>query len=227
VNLRERLSPRRWRPARLALDTQGRYSELHVGELASAITMAAFLSLLPLLLVGIAVLGFFSTASSKDLAQEVIKNLQLDRSPQTADLISDAVRTAESSRKAASVLGLAGLLWTGLGRVVVGALRAGGRGLRGPRLARAVRPARWCTPPWSRSSSGRSATAPSGSASRRRPGVAPVGATRTGAQRFSRPPGRPSLPFVGRKRPEGAGAPDGNGDAGTVSDRRSDRTGGR
>jgi membrane protein len=117
VNLRERLSPRRWRPTRLALDVQDRYSELHGGEMASAITLSAFLSLLPLLLVGIAVLGFFSASSSKDLAAEVVSNLRLNESSKTADLISDAIRTAESSRKAASILGLAGLLWTGLGVV--------------------------------------------------------------------------------------------------------------
>jgi membrane protein len=136
VGLRERLSLRRWRPTRLALDVQDRYSELHGGELASAITLSAFLSLLPLLLVAIAVLGFFSAASSKDLAQQVIDNLSLDKASQTAELITDAIQTAERSRKAASVLGLAGLLWTGLG--VVNALQYAwntawqvpGRGLR-------------------------------------------------------------------------------------------------
>jgi membrane protein len=114
---RERPSPRRWGPVRFVLDVQERYGELHGGEMASAITLSAFLSLLPLLLVGIAVLGWFSASSSKDLATEVIANLRLDESSKAADLISDAVRTAESSRKAASVLGLAGLLWTGLGLV--------------------------------------------------------------------------------------------------------------
>jgi membrane protein len=136
MSLGERLSLRRWRPTRLALEVQDRYSELHGGELASAITLSAFLSLLPLLLVGIAVFGFFSAASSKDLAKEVIENLQLDRSSQTAELITEAMRTAESSRKAASAVGLAGLLWTGLG--VVNALQYAwntawqvpGRGLR-------------------------------------------------------------------------------------------------
>jgi membrane protein len=121
VGLRERLSPRRWRPTRIALDVQERYGELHGGELASAITLSAFLSLLPLLLVGIAVFGFFSAASSKDLAVETVKRLGLDASSDTANLIAEAIRTAESSRKAASVLGFAGLLWTGLG--LVGALQ--------------------------------------------------------------------------------------------------------
>jgi membrane protein len=136
AGLRERLSLRRWRPTRLALDIQDRYSELHGGEMASAITLSAFLSLLPLLLVGIAVLGFFSAASSKDLAKQVVDQLQLDKSSDTARLITEAMHTAESSRKAASVLGFAGLLWTGLG--VVNALQYAwntawqvpGRGLR-------------------------------------------------------------------------------------------------
>lgn len=136
MRLPERLSPRRWRPTRLALDVQERYGELHGGEMASAITLSVFLSLLPLLLVGIAVLGFFSAASSKDVAVEAVKRLGLDASSDTASLISEAIHTAESSRKAASVLGLAGLLWTGLG--VVNALQYAwntawqvpGRGLR-------------------------------------------------------------------------------------------------
>lgn len=136
MGLPERLSPRRWRPSRLALDVQDRYSELHGGEMASAITLSAFLSILPLLLVGIAVLGFFSAASSKDLAKQFVDQLQLDKSSDTARLITEAMHTAESSRKAASVVGLAGLLWTGLG--VVNALQYAwntvwqvpGRGLR-------------------------------------------------------------------------------------------------
>lgn len=113
----ERLSPRRFRPTRLALAVQDRYGELHGGELASAITLSAFLSLLPLLLVGIAVFGFFSAASSKDLALETVNSLGLDTSSDTANLITEAIRTAESSRKAASIVGLTGLLWTGLGLV--------------------------------------------------------------------------------------------------------------
>lgn len=132
----ERLSPRRFRPTRLALEVQDRYSELHGGELASAITLSAFLSLLPLLLVGIAVFGFFSAASSKDLAVETVNSLGLDSSSDTANLITEAIRTAERSRKAASAVGLAGLLWTGLG--LVSALQSAwniawqvpGRGLR-------------------------------------------------------------------------------------------------
>ena len=107
----------RWRPARLALGVQRRYKELNGRELALAVTLSAFLSILPLLLVGIAVFGFFSAAASKDLAAEAVKRLSLDRSSDTARLVTEAIRTAETSRKAASLVGLAGLLWTGLGIV--------------------------------------------------------------------------------------------------------------
>jgi len=117
VGQRERLSQRRWRPARLALAVQGRYKELHGRELALAITLSGFLSLLPLLVLGIAVFGFFSAAASKDLAKEAVDRLGLAQSSDTARLITEAMHTAESSRKAASVVGLAGLLWTGLGLV--------------------------------------------------------------------------------------------------------------
>jgi membrane protein len=113
----ERPLLRRWRPTQLALAVQGRYKELNGRELSLAITLSAFLSILPLLLVGIAVFGFFSAAASKDLAVEAVQRLGLDRSSDTARLITEAMHTAESSRKAASVVGLAGLLWTGLGVV--------------------------------------------------------------------------------------------------------------
>jgi membrane protein len=105
------------RPARLVLAVLGRYRELNGRELSLAVTLSAFLSILPLLLVGIAVFGFFSAAASKDLAAEAVKRLSLDKSSDTARLVTEAIRTAERSRKAASVVGLAGLLWTGLGIV--------------------------------------------------------------------------------------------------------------
>ncbi|MGH9004070.1 MAG: YhjD/YihY/BrkB family envelope integrity protein, partial [Acidimicrobiia bacterium] len=119
---------------RLARAAYERYGELHGGELASAVTLAAFLSLLPLLVVGIAVLGFVSAASSTDLAQEVIGELGL--SGKAADTLRTAMEQAQDSRQAASLVGLGGLLWTGLG--VVGALQytwdtawqVPGRGLR-------------------------------------------------------------------------------------------------
>lgn len=125
-----------WRWLRAARAVQDRYGELHGGELASAVTLAAFLSLLPLLVVGIAVFGFFSAASSTDLPATVISELGLDPQGTAGQLLTDAMARARDTRRAASVVGLAGLLWTGLG--VVGALQyvwdsawqVRGRGLR-------------------------------------------------------------------------------------------------
>lgn len=87
------------------------------GPLSSSIALAGFLSLFPLLLVAIAVLGFIS-ANDTDFAAEVVDQLGLTGS--AADQVLDALERAESSRRAASVVGFAGLVWGGLG--VVGTL---------------------------------------------------------------------------------------------------------
>jgi YihY family inner membrane protein len=105
----------RWPLLRRALAVQERYGELNGGELASAVTLAAFLSVFPLIIVGIAVFGFFSAASSQDLPREVISNLGLEG--KAAEILLDAMRTARTSRASASLVGLIGLTWTGLGLV--------------------------------------------------------------------------------------------------------------
>lgn len=102
----------------LALAVQNRYSELKGNYLAAAVTMMGFISLFPLLLIGIAVLGFVSS-SSTDLASKVVSELSL--TGQAATLVRDSIAGAERSRRAASVVGFLGLLWAGLG--LVGALQ--------------------------------------------------------------------------------------------------------
>jgi membrane protein len=87
------------------------------GPLSSSIALAGFLSLFPLLLVAIAVLGFIS-ANDTDFPAEVVDQLGLTGS--AADQVLDALERAESSRRAASVIGFAGLVWGALG--VVGTL---------------------------------------------------------------------------------------------------------
>ncbi|HWC11105.1 MAG TPA: YhjD/YihY/BrkB family envelope integrity protein [Acidimicrobiales bacterium] len=103
-----------------ALRVQERYGELNGNHLAGAITLAGFIALFPLLLVGIAVLGFFSH-NSADLAGDVVSRLGLTGI--AADVVTGAIDKAEGSRRAASALGLLGLLWTGLG--LVGAMQYG------------------------------------------------------------------------------------------------------
>lgn len=84
------------------------------GPLSSSIALAGFLSLFPLLLVAIAVLGFVS-ANDTDFPAEVVDQLGLTGS--AADQVLDALDRAEHSRRAASLVGFLGLLWAGLGVV--------------------------------------------------------------------------------------------------------------
>jgi membrane protein len=102
-----------------AIAVQQRVSDVGGGPLAASLALAGFLSLFPLLLVGIAVLGFVS-AGDVDFAPRVVEDLGLEG--EAADQVLDAIGTAEGSRRAATVVGLVGLAWAGLG--VVGALDA-------------------------------------------------------------------------------------------------------
>jgi len=104
----------RWKWFATVLGVQKRYSELNGNYLASAVTLSAFLSLFPLLLFAIAILGFVA-AGHTDLATHIVKNLGLQGD--AAHGITSAVDTAQKSRKLASVVGVAGLLWSGLGLV--------------------------------------------------------------------------------------------------------------
>lgn len=117
----------------LGLRVQKRYGEVKGNFLAGAVTLMGFISVFPLLLVAIAIVGFVSS-NSVDLAGDIVSRLGL--TAQAADVVRTSIRKAEQSRKAASIIGLAGLLWSGLGLVgaVQQALNATwqvhGRGLR-------------------------------------------------------------------------------------------------
>ncbi len=104
----------RWQWFGTVLSVQKRYGELNGNYLASSVTLSAFLSIFPLLLFAIAVLGFVS-AGSPHLATDVVDRLALKGEAATA--ITSAIGTAQHSRKAASVFGVVGLLWSGLGLV--------------------------------------------------------------------------------------------------------------
>jgi membrane protein len=95
-----------------------RFGAVGGGPLSSSIALASFLSLFPLLLVGIAVVGFVSSGDA-GFADTVVSDLGLEG--RTAEVVTDAIGAAEGSRKAASIIGLVGLLWGGLG--LVGALQ--------------------------------------------------------------------------------------------------------
>jgi membrane protein len=107
----------RWLDAVLCVTD--RFAAVGGGPLSSSIALATFVSLFPLLLVLIAVVGFLSSSDAA-FATRLIDDLGLEGS--TATTVRDALETAEGSRRAASVVGFVGLLWSGLG--VVGSLQA-------------------------------------------------------------------------------------------------------
>lgn len=100
------------------MTAQERFAVIGGGALSASVGLAGFLSLFPLLLVGIAVLGFLSSGDS-DFVGDIVRELELEG--RSAQVVTDAIEAAEGSRQTASVIGLAGLLWSGLG--LVGALQ--------------------------------------------------------------------------------------------------------
>lgn len=114
--LRRLLGPlaARWSWVETAIRVQERFSELHGGYLASAITLAAFLSLFPLLLLATAVVGWLSLRSL-DLAGSVVSQLGLGGD--AAKAVRSAIDTAAKGKGVAGPLGAVGLLWSGLGLV--------------------------------------------------------------------------------------------------------------
>ncbi|MEO6317577.1 MAG: YhjD/YihY/BrkB family envelope integrity protein [Acidimicrobiales bacterium] len=110
----------RWSWLNALLTITDRFGAIGGGPLASSIALASFVSLFPLLLVAIAVIGFVSSGDS-GFARSLIRELGLQGS--AAETVQDAIATAEGSRRAASVVGFVGLLSSGLG--VVGSLQTG------------------------------------------------------------------------------------------------------
>ena len=110
----ERLG-QRFRPLGRALAVQERYGDLHGNNLAAAVTFQAFVSLFPLLLVIVAIIGFVDAQGGVSVAGRIIGELGLSGDAATA--VRDAVEAARTSRKVAGPIGLAGLLWSGLGLV--------------------------------------------------------------------------------------------------------------
>ena len=114
--MREKLDAlgERWPWFATVLAVQKRYGELNGNYLASSVTLSSFLSIFPLLLFAIAILGFFS-AGSPDRAGDIVGELGI--TGDARDGIIEAIKTAERSRRTATVIGIAGLLWSGLGLV--------------------------------------------------------------------------------------------------------------
>lgn len=103
------------RPVAWALAVQKRFSEINGSGLAAAITLRSFLALFPLLVLATAVLGYLSVGVA-DFTGRVVENLGVTGS--AADTITDSVDAAQRSRVTATVVGLLGLVWAGLGLVI-------------------------------------------------------------------------------------------------------------
>ena len=135
-SLKERLARlrARSRPVDTVMTVHERVGIIGGGPLSAALALAAFVSLFPLMLVGIAVVGFFAT-NDVNLAAETVDRLGL--TGQAAETMLDAFDAAERTRRAVTVVGFVTLLWSGLGvvstaeTVVNAAWQAKGRGLVG------------------------------------------------------------------------------------------------
>ncbi len=123
----------RWKWFATVLAVQKRYRELNGNYLASSVTLSAFLSIFPLLLFAIAIVGFVA-AGNTNFTSDVIGQLGINGL--AADNITNALSKAQESRRAASIIGIVGLLWSGLGLVAAlqyainAAWQVGGRGWR-------------------------------------------------------------------------------------------------
>lgn len=109
----------RWPRLHALLEVTDRFSDIGGGPLSASIALSSFVSLFPLLLVLIAVVGFVSSGDSEFARSAVI---DLGLSGRAAEVVENAIVTAEGSRRTATIIGLGGLLWSGLG--VVGSLQA-------------------------------------------------------------------------------------------------------
>jgi membrane protein len=105
---------RRWGWAATALRVQQRFGEVRGNFLAAAVALNFFIAIFPLLLVTLSIIGFV-VENNEDFVQQVIDNLGL--TGESARLFTDALGQASESKKATSIIGLLGLLWTGLGVV--------------------------------------------------------------------------------------------------------------
>ena len=118
--MRERLArlTERWPWLRTAVAVQERVVDLNGGYAASAVTLMAFLSLFPLLLVAIAVVGLMS-GSNPQFTNDLVRELGL--TGQAAETLRNSVTAARDSAKASTLIGFLGLVWSGLG--LAGAMR--------------------------------------------------------------------------------------------------------
>lgn len=109
---------RRNRITGTALATHVRVNEIGGGFLASAVTLTVFLSLFPILLVAIAVMGFVSSGD-RELGPRLISEFGL--TGDAAEFLLEGLASAEQNKASSSIVGALGFLWAAIG--VVGAVQ--------------------------------------------------------------------------------------------------------
>ncbi len=106
----------RWPWLGVVLRVQERFGEINGNQVAAAITLTAFLSLFPLVLVVVAVLGFVTSSQSPEqVANDIVS--QLGIGGDAAETLTGALENAEGGRGLAGALGLLLLLYSALGLV--------------------------------------------------------------------------------------------------------------
>lgn len=95
------------------LRIQDRFGEVQGDPLANGIALQIFLSLIPLLLVAIAVVGFIAGGDAT-FTGDAIDLLGIPADGDAAGALRTTIENAEESRQAASIIGVLGLLWRGL-----------------------------------------------------------------------------------------------------------------
>jgi inner membrane protein YhjD len=97
----------------IVLATHRRFGADSAGFMAAALTYRAFLSLFPLLLLGASVLGFV-LAGNPELYGRAVQSVS-DSLPGIGTLVAENLNSVTANRSVAGIIGLAGLLWTGIG----------------------------------------------------------------------------------------------------------------
>jgi membrane protein len=94
-----------------------RFGEVQGTALANGIALQAFLSLFPLLILAVSVVGFVAEGDVT-FTEDLIDTLGIPPEDQLAQDLRDAVATARDSRGTTGAIGLATLLWSGLNVVI-------------------------------------------------------------------------------------------------------------
>jgi membrane protein len=112
---------RRWRQAqdrhywlRHLISAWTRFQENRGGQLAAAITYFSFLSLIPLILLGVSIAGFV-LAGNPDQLRRLLDNVATTFPGAVGHTLQDSINFVINHRTSVGVVGLAGMLFIGLG----------------------------------------------------------------------------------------------------------------